>query len=424
MTPDPVNPFNDPGRGRTRRAREITNQLRDLGAEQRAFHERLKKEGKLSAADGRPDSHAMDASDRAFQMDLDAKRERLDSAYRKEMLHLAGGADAGRVLARGERMADAVGGPAVNLSTGQLVRGLGIGDWGGVPNDVKAMVLSGGAGAAVPGAITAGIVDLAREQSIVFGAGARVMPIESPSAKVARLTSEPAAEWKPESADRDLTDGGFAFDSADLAAASAWLYTTLTIEAVEDVVNLSETVDSSFAAQLALLFDQAGFAGDGVDKPVGLVNMGTAEDRIIERNAVGEIADYRPFVRAMGAVKAAHHEPSSVILTPDLWTELNCLQDGDDNPLQTPRAYQQLSEYVSGFLPSDGGVGSNEHTAVVGDLSAMVFGVRTDATIEVNRLGAGFKKGAVEVRAYIRFGMYLERPSAIAVMRGITLPAA
>jgi HK97 family phage major capsid protein len=392
------------GSGRTARVREICNEIEDL---QRTLSQHV-------------NSGAKDSGDPAFDVvrgELERKLERARAEYRREMIALSGGTS--RKLAHGSMMSDVVGPHTGNLSTGQLVRGLAVGDWRGVPGDVKAMVLSGGAGAAIPGAVTAGIVDLAREQSVVFAAGAQVMPVDSPTAKVARMLTEPAAEWAPESADRELADGSFTFDAAELTAATAWLYTRLTIEAVEDVVNLSEAVDSSFAAQLGLIFDAAGLAGDGSDMPIGLTNMGTEEDRIIEQNAVGLVTNYRPFVRSVGAVKAAHHNPTSVIMTPDMWTAINCFEDLDGNPLQMPRAYEQLNEYVSGYLPAAGGTGADEHTAIVGDLSAMVFGVRTEATIEVNRLGEGFRRGAVEVRAYIRFGMYLERPEAIAVMRGI-----
>ena len=349
----------------------------------------------------------------------------LEAQFHREIMATAGG-ESGAVLAKGQSMRDVADAPS-DVTLGGIVRGLGLGAWDGFPQEAKAMVLSGGAAAAVPGATTAGIVDLARQQSIVFQGGAQLLPIASPSAKVARMVSEPAIQWEPESAERDLSDGAWTFDVAELTASSAWLYTTLSIEAAEDAVGLEETLINAFSAQLGLAFDQAGFVGDGADQPVGLANMGAVQDRIIEMNDVGDLTmetAYRPFVQAVGAIKAAHHEPSSVVLTPDIWTEMNCLQDADYNPLGVPRAYSKLDEYSCSFLPSNGGVGTDEHTAIVGDLSAMCFGVRTGMTIEVSRTGSGFKKGGLEIRGYLRMGMYLTRPNAIAVMRGITIPAA
>lgn len=352
---------------------------------------------------------------------LEREYQTLEAEWQREIALLSGGTP-GAVLAKGQSMRDAVGSAGPDIGLGQIVRGLGFGRWDGVSSEAKAMIVSDGAGGAIPGAITAGIVDLARQGSVLFRGGAQLMPIAAPSAKVARMTSAPAAQWEPESAERELSDQAFVFDAAELTATTAWLYATVTVEASEDVLDLDAAIMNHFAQQLALTFDEAGLVGTGVDQPVGLVNMGTSEDRVLEMNDLGEISSHVPFVRAVGAVKAAHHEPSSVVLTPGLWTELACLQDTTDQPLRAPAAYQQLTEYVTDFLPATGGYAMDEHTAIVGDLSAMTFGVRTGATLEISRLGAGFAKGAIELRAYLRIGWYLTRPEAICIMRGITLP--
>jgi HK97 family phage major capsid protein len=249
------------------------------------------------------------------------------------------------------------------------------------------------------------------------------MPIASPSAKVARLVAEPGVEWKPETTNRDLTDGAWTFDVAELTAHSAFMYTTISLEAAEDVVGLDQVINNSFAQQLSLAFDQAGLSGDGANQPLGLSLMTHAQDRVLESTAVGVLGSYKPFIKAMGLIKAAHYEPSSILMPVEAWTALNSLADADENPLQRPPAYKQLTEYVSSFLPTDGGAGTNELTLIVGDLSAMTFGVRTDLTLEVSRTGAGFKKGSIEIRGYLRFGMYVERPEAICVLRGATVPA-
>jgi HK97 family phage major capsid protein len=354
----------------------------------------------------------------ALERDLVAK----DAELRRELAILAGDGAFGSVLGKGQSMREAVGNGGTDVTLGQIIKGRGFGRWEGIPADAKALILSDGAGGAIPGAVTAGIVDIARQASVVFRGGAQLMPIAAPSAKVARMTSAPTVQWEPESAERSLDDQAFVFDAAELTAQTAWLYATISIEASEDVLDLDTAIMNHFAQQLALTFDEAGLAGTGVDQPVGLTAMGTVEDRIIEQNAVGEIAGFGPFVRAVGAVKAAHYEPSSVILTPGLWTELATLTDTTDQPLRAPAAYGALTEYVSDFLPANGGVGTDEHTAIVGDLSAMTFGVKTGSQLEISRLGDGFAKGSIALRGYIRFGWYLTRPEALCVMRGITLP--
>jgi len=361
---------------------------------------------------------------------LEREHADLKAEWQREIATMTGDSAFGSVLAKGQSMRDAVGNGGTEVTLGQIIKGRGLGRWEGVPADAKALILSDGASGAIPGSITSGIVDLARQGSVVFRGGANLMPIASPSARVARMTSAPTVQWEPESAERSLDDQAFVFDTAELTAQTAWLYATISIEASEDVLDLDQAIMNHFAQQLALTFDEAGLAGTGVDQPVGLCNMGTSEDRILEQNAVGPIlkdlnsgrSAYLPFVQAVGAVKAKHYEPSSAVITPGLWSELNALTDDDGNPLVAPRAYTQLQEYVSDFLPADDGEGGDEHTAIIGDLSAMTFGVKTGSQLEISRLGEGFAKGSIALRGYIRFGWYLTRPEAICVMRGITLP--
>lgn len=341
----------------------------------------------------------------------------LDAEVHREMEVLSGGGTSGSVLAKGQSMRSAISEPG-SASLTQMVRGIGLGDWRGVTPNVRAQISS--IPAAIPGSVSGGIIDLAREQSVIFKAGAQLLPIDTPSAKVARMTSEPAVQWEPEDPARDLTDGTWTFDAAELTASSAWLYTTLSIEAVEDVINLDSVIQNAFAAQLALAIDQAALNGTGADQPTGIVIMDAGTDRILEALTVGAVTDYTPFIQAMGQVKGANYEPSSVVMPVELWTALASLQDADTNPLQPPKAYGQLTEYVSGFMPANGGAGA-EITALVGDLAALTVGVRTGITLEVSRLGSGFKKGAIEVRGYCRFGTYLTHPGALCVMRGITV---
>jgi len=385
------------------RAKQLQKELALL---RDAVYELREGEGKST-----PNSKTLAES---LERDIVAK----DAELHRELEVISGGGTSGSVLAKGQSMRSAVADPGSATLT-QMVRGIGLGDWRGVGPDVRAQISS--IPAAIPGAVSAGIVDLAREQSVIFKAGAQLLPIDTPSAKVARMTSEPAVQWEPEDPARDLSDGAWNFDAAELTASSAWLYTTLSIEAVEDVINLDSVIQNAFASQLALAFDQAALNGTGADMPTGIAIMDAATDRILEQLAVGAVTDYKPFIEAMGAVKAAHYEPSSVIMPVELWTAIASLQDADTNPLQPPKAYGQLTEFVSGFLPANGGVGTDEMTAIVGDLAALTVGVRTNITVEVSRLGTGFKKGSIEVRAYCRFGTYLTHPGALCVMRGITV---
>lgn len=300
-------------------------------------------------------------------------------------------------------------------SLGAVVRGLALGDWSHMTAEQRALV-STGAAAAIPGASVLAIQEQAMQESRVFQAGARIVMIERPTEKVARIVNTGTAEWLPDTADRELSDQAIQVSPADLTAYSAWLYTNLSIETMEDATGLDEAIMNAFAQQLALLYDQAATAGSGSDMPKGLGYMSTVADGIREIPSVGLLEDHSPFIRAAGSVYGAHHKPTSVMIDPDTWTRLAMLADTTGQPIQPPKAYTDLTEHVTDLLvPGD---------AIVADWSKWLFGTRTNITLEVNRTGAGFKKGFVEIRAYVRFGGIPVDPSAFCRLSGIELEAA
>lgn len=304
-------------------------------------------------------------------------------------------------------------------SLGAIVRAIATGDASRIPSEHRTLLTSGAQGA-VPGYEVAGIVDLARQQSVIFDAGAQVIPMAAPGVKVARLTSIPDVEIKAEAADRDLTDQAFAFEPAQLDAYSAFLYTTCSLEALEDVGNLDQTIQSTFARQLALAWDKYAFAGDGNDQPLGLALM-ASEDGINEVDHFGAaVTGYGPLVRGIGSVRSKFHSPTAAVLPTTLWTRYAELTDGIGQPLQAPRAYAELPEYVSDFVPFGQGTGTDEDDAIIGDFTKLLVGVRTGFMVEVNRLGAGFKKGQVEIRGYMRWGSIVLDPSAFCVVRAMS----
>ena len=135
-------------------------------------------------------------------------------------------------------------------------------------------LLSSGVSRALPDYEVLGIVGQALQESAIFSAGARVVPMDAPSVKLARVTSTPDIEIKPEADDRDLTDQAIGFTPVSMDANSAFLYGTTTLEAVEDVANLEETITGIFSRQLARAWDKAfALGGDGNGEPLGLGYM-------------------------------------------------------------------------------------------------------------------------------------------------------
>lgn len=305
--------------------------------------------------------------------------------------------------------------PAEGPNLAAVVRAMALGDFTGMTAEQRSLI-STGAAAAIPGASVLGIEEQAMQQSVVFQAGARIVNIDRPSEKVARVVSTGTPEWLPDAADRELTDQTISITPEDLTAYSAWLYTKCSIESLQDATGLEDAITSAFARQLALLYDQAALAGTGSDMPKGVGYMSNAVDGICEQTTVGLLADHMPFIEGAGSVLAAHHKPTSVIIDPATWTLLATLADTTGQPIQPPKAYANLSEHVSDLLVSG--------DAIVADWSKWLFGTRTQMTLEVSRTGDGFRKGFVEIRAYVRFGGITVDPAAFCRLSGIETVAA
>lgn len=280
-------------------------------------------------------------------------------------------------------------------------------------------MLTSGAPGAIPDYETLGLIEQALQQSVIFGAGARVVPMSAPSVKVGRITGTPEVEIKPEAADRDLTDQAFTVVPEEMDAHSAFLYIEPTLEAAEDVANLEELIMRVFSAQLARAIDKYALSGTGVGQPLGIGCMDAADGVSVVDASGAALAGYGKFVEAIGKVRAKYHQPSSVVVDVPTWTTLAGLTATDDQPLMAPKAYTDLSEYVSNHLPLVAGPPMTS-VAAVGDFSRLLVGIRTNLQVEVDRMGATFKQGKIAIRGRMRWGSFCDDPTAFAVITGIT----
>ena len=306
-------------------------------------------------------------------------------------------------------------------SIGQIVRSMVSGDSSGLQGY---SLLSSGVSGALPEYEVLGIVEQALQASVIFSAGARVLTMNAPSVKFARVTSTPDIQIEAESDSRDLTDTAPGFEPAQADAYSAFMYCTTSLESVEDIANLDQTITGIYARQLARAWDKYALGGDGNDQPLGLGFM-FAADGVSEVDASGTTLDgYSKLIEAIGKTRARFHDPNAIVLDVPTWTALAMLRDNSGFEAHTgaymmpPVAYSKLAEYVSDFLPQ--GADPVTSTAVVGDFSRLVVGIRTNVQIEVDTMGSGFKSGKIAIRGRMRWSSFVDDPTAFAVVRGIT----
>jgi HK97 family phage major capsid protein len=117
------------------------------------------------------------------------------------------------------------------------------------------------------------VIDLARNRTVVFRAGAQTVPMTSQTLALARLTSEGTPAWKTENA--AITTADMVFDRVTFTARTLVRLITLSVELFEDADPSSEDVIArAFAGQMAVELDRVALLGTGTPpEPRGVLNQ-------------------------------------------------------------------------------------------------------------------------------------------------------
>ncbi|WP_020402116.1 phage major capsid protein [Gracilimonas tropica] len=277
----------------------------------------------------------------------------------------------------------------------------------------------------VPTPLSASVIDLARNKSRIFQAGAKMVPMSSKTLDMARVTSDVDSEWKAEGSAWSQSD--VTLDKVTLTAKTLIAGTRLTVELSEDAPNASEVIQNSIAEKLALELDRVGLVGSGSgQEPEGLfLNSNVNEVSLGTDGAV--LTNYVPFSEAYQKVLEANGVPRSAIFAPRTWGELDRLVDNDNNPLRAPQSWQDLQKLVTNQVPIDQtqGTSTDASSVFIGDYSQMLVGMRTQLRLEVSRVASDANDSAWEnleiwIRGYLRADIQFAHPNHFCRVVGIT----
>lgn len=279
----------------------------------------------------------------------------------------------------------------------------------------------------VPEPLSAQVIDLARNKSRIFQAGALTVPMSSKTLTIARITGDPTASWKAENASHTASD--VSTEPLTFTAQTLVSSVKMSVELSEDAPNASYVIANSLANSLALELDRVGLLGSGTaPEPQGI--FGASEVQSVDMGTDGAaISDYTPFSNAYTKILEANGEPKSAIFAPRTFKAIDQLTATDGQPLTPPMSYQELQKLVTNQVPidQDHGTATNASCAFVGDFSNLLVGVRTQLRIEVSREASDSTNSAWEdlqvwVRAYLRADIQLAHPDQFCVIEGI-IPA-
>ncbi len=278
-----------------------------------------------------------------------------------------------------------------------------------IQNAMKEMDNASG-GFLVPNGFSSSFIDLARNQMAIMQAGATTMTMDTADVTMALVNSDPTAYVK---AEMDLaTESGITFGAARLDAQTVVIFLTMSRELAEDAPNAAQLIVDVGSKALATQVDEWALVGKS-----GSFTGLTGNTAIHETTSVGSI-DWLDFSEAATLCRLDNYEPKAAILNPRIYDDVHTISVGDG--VNSQRGWLPRPESIKdlAFLPTNS---CPLASAVVGDFSTLIWGIRVQPTVEVSTTsGDTFQRHAVAVKIYWRGDFVLTRPSSLERLSGIT----
>ena len=296
-----------------------------------------------------------------------------------------------------------------SLDIGQAICSLITGRW---PEDgVLHRAMAGGADASggyfLSTILSSQIIDLARKQSVLMLAGAQTVLMDSSELAIVRVLTDPAVGFVAENADIPLVEptfGRVTFRARKLAA-----IVSISSELVADSPNAAEEVRAQLGKVLGLALDLSALSGTGAGEEI--VGIFSHED-VQEMSAVGS-PTYDDVLDAVQLVEDQNGIARAYLITPNTKNTLSKIKDSAGNYLVVPAGITELNRFITKQL--------TDAQAVVGDFSQVLFGVRSDVSIEVSTEGGdAWTKDQVSIRIKWRGDAQLAQAAHLVRLVGIT----
>jgi HK97 family phage major capsid protein len=309
------------------------------------------------------------------------------------------------------------------LSLQRYLRGMATGHWDGADHERALAEGSIGAGGAlVPSPLSARVIDLARNATRVFQAGAITVPMTAQTLALARLTSEGSPAWKSENA--TITAADLVFDRVTFTARTLVRTVLLSVELFEDADPSSEDVIArSFAGQMAVELDRVALLGTGTaPEPRGVLNQSgiTSTAHGAAGTAISTTTAYDWHLDAAGVVRGNNFTPNAHIQAPRTSTSLSKLREATTSAYLTPPA-NMLPMLTTKSVPINLTVGASTDCSLIftAQWDQLMVGMRTDFTLRF--LGERYLADNLQYAflAYLRADVQLAQPSAFVVDTGV-----
>lgn len=328
------------------------------------------------------------------------------------------------VLTKGRRLEEFAGETAPEfkgLSYGELIRAATLGDFRGLPEQVKSMGIGSGAqgGWLVPEPVGIRLIDMARNRSACMAAGAVTAPMTTETMTLAVTTQDPTAYWVGEH--EEITESDAEIEPIKLEAKAVAAMVRTSREFLEDSPQAAQFIENGLSASLALEMDRVGLLGSGVKQPRGLENTPGINEVLMGANGAAA-SNYDHLIDAITAIRQNNGEPNAFILNAAIAGAHGKLKNGDGIYTVAPPDVAALRRIVSNQLPQTETQGTSSvcSSCYVGDFSQLLYGNRLDVRIVSGPYGTGtFAKRQILIMAYARLDVAVLRPNWFTRIKGL-----
>jgi HK97 family phage major capsid protein len=264
------------------------------------------------------------------------------------------------------------------------------------------------------------LIDLMRSKQVCVQAGARTMMLDGATTKFARVSADPAVGWRAESAAVAVADPQF--EGVTFAPKSLAVIVKIPFELLQDAVNMSEAISLIFAGAMATELDRVALIGSGTTpEPKGI--FGTTNVGVVSMGANGATpTNFVPYLDALSTMRTANASaPTGIIMHPRTARTFDGFIDTTNQPLEWPRALNDVPQLITTSLPINqvqGTSGAVCSTAIMGDFTQLIFGVRSELRITVlnERYADNLQVGFL---CHLRADVQLAQPKAFVTVTGI-----
>ncbi len=319
--------------------------------------------------------------------------------------------------ARGGQSGERRGEPeASKFSILRMLRGIRTGNWRGADaeHEFFATVNESDAAAGgylVPDEVSAEIIELLTAQTAIIEAGARVIPMNSNTMLINKITDGTTVEWLAE--EEEATSSAPKFGQVRLTTKKAAAFVPLSNESLADTNGEAERIiREDISRALARALDLKAMFGGGGKEPTGLKNT-TGVTAAAGGVAIGSLA-FSHTQAVKKKVRLEDAEFTGWVMHPEIWEQMNTLVDSDLRPLLVSSHTEGNAMRLHGYPVRETSQAKITTTGYIfgGNWRDVLVGMRNQIAFAISDQ-YDFKKDRTWIRAIMRCDVNIRHPESI-----------